>query len=826
MQENPWKTIYIPFIWLINFFRKTVMKFTINWLKNHLETTASDEEICKTLTNIGLELENFEDKAEQFAAFKVAYVQSAEKHPDADKLKVCMVETEGGIEQIVCGAPNARAGMKVIFAPSGTYIAGLDMILKKAKIRGVESNGMMVSEKEMCLSDAHEGIIEIDDKYEIGTNFTDIYGLDEKIIEICLTPNRADCAGVRGIARDLAAAGLGTLKPQDESSIKGSFKSPINVAIEDTDGCKLFYGRMIKNVKNGESPKWLQDMLKSIGKNPISALVDITNLMTMDQARPLHVYDADKLCGNIIVRGTIEGEKLDALDDNSYEIAANAIGIADDSGLIGLGGIIGGVSTSITNDTVNVFVESAYFSPARTARTGRDMSIQSDARYRFDRGVDPAFTKCGIEMATRLIIELCGGEDTQISELVKAGEQPKWKRNIKFNTNYTEQLCGIKIDEQSQIDILKRLGFEISKSDDEYDVTPPSWRGDVEGRADLVEEIVRIYGFNKIDPISVRSQNSVTSSAETQNLMRTRIARAAMTAAGMNECVTWSFMPKSLAAKFGSNDNASLTLCNPISSELDQMRPSILPNLIDAAKRNAARGFADIALCEVGPVFKTSKPDGQSTIAAGIRAGQAVTRHWASDEQERNVDAYDAKADALAVLAACGAPADNAQISLDAPDYYHPKRSGVLRLGKNIIAQFGEIHPAILEEMGAKNTVVGFEVFLENIPAKRNKNGAAKPLLKLSPFQPLSRDFAFIVKDDVNANDVIRAAKSADKKLITKAEIFDIYTGKGIDDGHKSLALNITIQPIEATLTDEQLEEIMNNVIDAIANKCGGVLRG
>ncbi len=802
------------------------MKFSINWLKKHLETTASDEEICKVLTDIGLELEDFEDKSKAFAAFKVAYIEKTEKHPDADKLKVCTVKTEGGIEQIVCGAPNARAGMKVIFAPSGTYIMGLDITLKKTKIRGVASNGMMVSEKEMCLSDAHEGIIDIDDKYEIGTSFTDIYGMDEKIIEICLTPNRADCAGVRGIARDLAAAGLGTLKPQDESPVEGSFKSPIDVKIEDTDGCKLFYGRMIKNIKNGESPKWLQDMLKSIGLRPISALVDITNLMTMDQARPLHVYDADKLQGNIIVRATDKGEKLDALDDKSYETVENAIAITDDSGIIGLGGIVGGVSTSVTNDTVNVFVESAYFNPERTARTGRDMSIQSDARYRFDRGVDPAFTGKGMEMATRLILELCGNENTQVSELVKAGDEPSWQRSIKFNTDFTEKLCGIKIDEQSQIDILQRLGFEVKKTGNDYDVTPPSWRGDVEGKADLVEEIVRIYGLDKIEAVSVRSENSVTSSAETVNLKNTRTARAAMTAAGMNECVTWSFMPKELAARFGSNDNPDLTLSNPISADLNQMRPSILPNLIEAAGRNAARGFANIALCEVGPTFQSSKSNGQSTVAAGIRAGQKITRHWAEDQNPRDVDAYDAKADALAVLEACGAPANNAQISRDAPDYYHSGRSGVLRLGKNIIAQFGEIHPAILEDMGIKNAVVGFEVFLENIPAPRKKNGATKPLLKLSPFQPLSRDFAFIVKEDITADNVLRAAKAADKKLITGAEIFDIYVGKGVEDGYKSLALNITIQPQDATLTEEQIEELMNNVINAVANKCGGVLRG
>lgn len=801
------------------------MKFTINWLKNHLETTASDAEICETLTNIGLELEEFEDKAAEYAPFKVAYVESAEKHPDADKLKVCQVKTDNGTTQVVCGAPNARTGMKGIFAPDKTYIPGLDVTLKKTKIRGVESNGMLVSEREMCLSDEHEGIIEVDEKYDVGTPMSEIFGLDEKLIEIGLTPNRADCAGVHGIARDLAAAGLGTLKDVDQAPVKGTFKSPINVKIEDNDGCNVFYGRYIKNIKNGPSPAWLQNMLKAIGLRPISILVDITNLMTMDYARPLHVYDADKVKGDIVVRTTKAGEKLDALNDKSYKTIEGVCGITDNNGLIGLGGIVGGVSTGCEDDVQNVFLESAYFNPMRIARAGRDMNVQSDARYRFERGVDPEFTGIGIEIATRLILELCGTDATEISEVVKAGQEPEWKRTIDFDPAFTEKLCGVAVPETEQISILESLGFDVSGKGKALKVAPPSWRGDVEGAADLTEEVIRIYGFDKIEPVSVRSEKSVTAPAETLNLSRARTARAAMASAGLNECVTWSFMPKALSKHFGSNDNAALTLSNPISSELDQMRPSILPNLIEAAGKNADRGFADVALCEVGPVFRSQKPDGQDYMAAGLRAGEKVSRHWASDQNERSVDAYDAKADALAVLAACGAPAANAQISRDAPGYYHPGRSGVLRLGKNIIAQFGEIHPAILEEMGIKTPMAGFEVFIENIPAARQK-GTAKKLLQLSPLQPLSRDFAFVVKDDISSDDVIRAAKSADKKLITDAEVFDVYTGKGIDDGHKSLALNVTIQPTDATLTEEQLEEIMNNVIDAVANKCGGALRG
>ncbi len=794
------------------------MKFTINWLKNHLETDASDEQICETLTNIGLELEEFEDKAAEFAPFKVAYVESAEKHPDADKLLVCQVKTTEGITQVVCGAPNARTGMKGIFAPSGTYIPGLDVTLKKSKIRGVESNGMLVSEKEMCLSDEHAGIIEVDDKYDIGTPMAEIFGLEEKLIEIGLTPNRADCTGVRGIARDLAAAGLGTLKSQNESAEQGTFKSPIDVKIEDTDGCKVFYGRLIKNIKNGPSPAWLQNQLKAIGLRPISVLVDITNLMTMDQSRPLHVYDADKVQGDIVVSTTKGGEKIDALNDKSYEAIPNMVSITDSSGLIGFGGIVGGVSTSVDENTTNVFLESAYFDPMRIARAGRDLGITSDARYRFERGIDPEFTGIGLEMATRLILELCGSEATEISETVKAGDEPEWKRTIDFDPAFTEKLCGVNIPEAQQIKYLENLGFTVEGAK----VTPPSWRGDIEGKPDLVEEIVRLHGFEHIDPVSVHDFGA-PSVTETQNLKNSRQARAAMAAAGLSECVTWSFMPKELASAFGSNDNAALTLSNPISSELDQMRPAILPNLIQAAQRNADRGFADVALCEVGPVFQSAQPDGQAFIASGLRAGNKTARHWAGSE--RAVDAYDAKADALRVLEACGAPAGNAQIATDASDYFHPGRSGSLRLGKNVIAQFGEIHPGILEEMDIKTPMVGFEVFLENIPAARKK-GTAKPLLKLSPFQPVVKDFAFVVKDEVTSGDLVRAAKSADKKLIASAEVFDVYKGKGIEEGHKSLALSVTIQPLDATLSEDQLEEIMVNVIGAVADKCGGVLRG
>ncbi len=802
------------------------MKFTLNWLKRHLETTATLDEICETLTAIGLEVEDVRDPAAALAPFKVAYVESAEKHPDADKLKVCRVKTASGTLQVVCGAPNARTGMKGIFAPEGTYIPGLDVTLKKASIRGVESNGMLVSEREMQLSEEHEGIIEVDERFEIGTPMAEVFGLNDPVIEINLTPNRADCAGVRGIARDLAAAGLGTLKPLDAAPVKGGFEPPVTVSIEDAEGCPQFLGRYVKGVKNGPSPAWLQTLLKSVGLRPISALVDITNFMNMDHGRPLHVYDADKLRGNIAVRATKGGEAIDALNDKSYEAVPGAVGIFDDSGLIGLGGIVGGVSTGCTDETVNVYIEAAYFAPERIARTGRDMEIISDARYRFERGVDPAFTATGMEIATALVLDICGG---QASNVVQAGKAPDAQKTIAYEPGYFKTLLGFDVAEDEQVKILSTLGFEAKKSGKGYDVHVPSWRGDVEGKADLAEEIVRIHGFDKIPSVSVRSEGTVSASAETPLLSKTRQARGALAAAGLDECVTWSFLSRRQAEMFGMNDNAqldSLTLKNPISSDLDVMRPSILPNLIVAAAQNEARGYRDAALFEVGPVFASVKPEGQSITAAGIRMGKAGNRNWSDANAARNIDAYDAKADALAALAACGAPAESAQITRDAPGYYHPGRSGAICLGKNVIACFGEIHPAVLDEMDIKSPVAGFEVFLQNIPEARKKSGTEKSLLKLEALQPLSRDFAFVVDENVSADTLIRAAKAADKKLIKDAYVFDVYAGQGVEPGKKSLALSITIQPAEKTLTDAELEALSQAVTTSVIEKTGGVLRG
>lgn len=800
------------------------MKFTLNWLKDHLDTTASLNEITDKLTALGLELEGVEDPREKFAPFKVAYVESALPHPDADRLRVCIVDTGSEKVQVVCGAPNARTGMKAIFAPAGAYIPGTDITLKKGNIRGQDSNGMLVSEREMGLSDEHDGIIDLPEDTKIGTPFVDVFGMNDPVIDIALTPDRPDCAGVRGIARDLAATGLGTLKPLDTNAIKGKGAGQTGIKLQAGDNCPLFMGRLIKNVENKSSPAWMQNRLKAVGLRPISALVDITNYMTLDLCRPLHVFDADLLQGDIAVRAAKQGETLDALNDKSYTLEDGMTAVCDDSGVIGLGGVIGGTSTSCTPDTKNVFVECAYFAPTTTAKTGRTLAIDSDARYRFDRGIDPDFTLDGIEIATRLIMEICGGEPMDV---VQAGAVPESKREIEFDPAYTKKLSGMDVPEARQKEILTNLGFAFTGNK----VTPPSWRPDVasdgsSGKADLVEEVIRVIGYDHIEAVSVRSAHAIATSAETPNITRSRLARTALAMRGLNECVTWSFLSKNLALHFAQNDNQdALTLSNPISSDLDQMRPSILPNLISAALGNADKGNGDTKLFEVGPVFPSAKPDGQQQHATGIRYGAIAGKHWASATSHRPNDIYDAKADALAALEAAGAPVANLQTAREASEHYHPGRSAALKLGKNILAQFGEIHPAILAEMGIKSRVVGFEVFLDNIPTSKKK-GTAKTLLQLSPFQPLSRDFAFIVDETIEVEQITRAAIGADRNLITDVSIFDIYQGKGVDEGKKSVAINVMIQPVKQTLTDKEIEALSKSIIDAVSTKTGASLRG
>lgn len=796
------------------------MKFTLSWLKQHLETEASLDEIVEKLTALGLEVEGVEDRGAALKGFKIAHVVSAEKHPDADKLRCLKVDTGDEIVDVVCGAPNAQAGLKGVFARPGMYVPGIDVTLKPGVIRGQVSNGMMCSEREMCLSDEHDGIIELAEDAPIGVEFAEYAGLDDPIIEIGLTPDRGDCAGVRGIARDLAAAGLGRLKPLDAQPVIGGFASEISVLLdlEDQAACPYFIGRQIKNVQNKPSPKWLQDRLLAIGLRPISALVDITNYFSFDLARPLHVFDADKVSGNLSVRLSKSGEEINGLNDKSYKLDDEMCVVADEKGVAALGGILGGEETGCTEDTQNVFLELALFDPIRTAMTGRKLQINTDARYRFERGVDAAAMVDYAELATKMILELCGGE---ASELVVAGAAPTEERVLTLRTERVASLGGLSVSEEKQLEILQALGFDAKLDAGVITATVPSWRPDVEGEADLVEEVLRVVGLDEIPSVAMERDVTITQPAVTQSQYNSLKIKRDLAARGLSEAVTWSFMSSDLAKDFADVKD-ELKLVNPISSDLDMMRPSILPNLLEAVGRNDDRGFANAALFEVGPVFLDATDKGQKTVAAGVRSSFAQGRHWA--DAERKVDAFDAKADALAVIRGVGGPAENAQITPDAPSYYHPGRSAALRLGKNVMAYFGEIHPAILEKMGIRGPVVAFEVFLDAIPAGKKK-GTGKSLLKLSPFQPVSRDFAFIMDEAVGVDKVLRAAKGADKKLISDVRIFDVYQGKGVEEGQKSVAFEVVLQPMEKTLTDEEIDAVSAKICANIEKTTGGSLR-
>jgi phenylalanyl-tRNA synthetase beta chain len=798
------------------------MKTTLAWLKTHLETSASLDEIVRTLVMRGLEVESIENRARDLAAFTVARVIEARPHPNADKLKLCRVDTGKGEVEVVCGAPNARTGLVGVFAPPGAVIPRNGMVLKVSQIRGVQSNGMLCSGYELKLSEDHEGIIELPENLTPGTSFAAAMGLDDPVIDVKITPNRADCLGVRGLARDLAASGLGTLKPLETAAVPGKFRSTVSVHLEgpDAKACPLFLGRLIRGVKNGPSPRWLQDRLNSIGLRPISALVDITNFLTFDLDRPLHVFDADKLAGDLFVRGALPGETLAALNGKTYPLEPAMTVIADRSGALSLGGVIGGETTGCTEGTRSVFVEAALFDPVRTAATGRKLGIISDARYRFERGVDPEFVAPGIEIATRLILELCGGE---ASEVTSAGTVPEWRRRYHLRGNRVETLGGVAISAPDQRQILSDLGCTVANDGDGFSVEPPSWRGDIEGEADLVEEILRIRGYEAIPVVPLDRDSVLPKPALSATQRRTALVRRTLAARGFVEAVTYSFMPRAQAVLFGGGSEA-LTLANPISADLDVMRPSVLPNLLAAAQRNADRGFPNGALVELGPLYKNDTPDGQQAMATGIRTGRTGPKSW--DDPAHEVDAFLAKADASAALHAAGVPLDSLQTIAEAPAWYHPGRAGTLRQGTKALAHFGEIHPGVLAAMGIAGPAVGFEVFLDVIPAPRARQGRAKSLLVLSPFQPVERDFAFIVDESVPAETLLRTARGLDKKLVSEVRLFDVYRGKGVPEGKKSLAMTVVLQPTEATLTDAAIEAFSQKLIAAVEKATGGSLRG
>lgn len=802
------------------------MKFTLSWLKEHLATDATLEAIADKLTMIGLEVERIEDKAKELAPFTVARVVSAEKHPDADRLRVCLVDTgDGKPVQVVCGAPNARAGMIGVFARPGTHIPGTGLDLKVGKIRGQESHGMLVSAREMGISDDHDGIIELAADAKLGQPFAALMGLDDPMIEIAVTPNRADCLGVHGVARDLAATMIGKMKESRTAILKGEFPCPVAVKIEDPALCPAFALRLVRGVKNGSSPEWLQRKLRAIGLRPINALVDITNYITFDRGRPLHVFDAAKVKGNLVIRRARKGEKLLALDGKTYEFDGEACVIADDNGVESLAGIMGGEASGCSEQTTDVLIESALWNPVNIAQTGRKLGINSDARFRFERGVDPAYTLPGLDLATQLVMELCGGAP---SEAVLAGKIPDSERLIDFPLKEPKRLAALETKPGEAKRVLTALGFIVAGAGDTVKVAVPSWRADVEGKADLVEEIVRILGVDRVPPTPFERGEFARKPILTTLQKRTRGAKRALAASGLIEAVTWSFISKPQAELFGGG-KPELALANPIAADLSDMRPSLIPGLALAAQKNADRGYPDIALFEVGQIFLGDAPEDQKIAATSLRRAAAKVagsgRHWSGNAA--SVDVFDAKADALEVLAACGAAVDKLQIVAGGPSYLHPGRSGTVQLGpKNILAVFGELHPAALEALGIEGPVAVAEVILDHIPAPKAKPTRMKPALTLSPFQPVSRDFAFIVDRNIAAADIVKAAQGADKNLIAATEVFDLFEGKGIEPGKKSIAIAVTIQPVDKTLNDAEIEAIAAKIIDEVKKKTGATLRG
>jgi phenylalanyl-tRNA synthetase beta chain len=800
------------------------VKFSLSWLKDHLDTDATLDQLSEKLTMIGLEVEHIEDKAKLLAPFTIAEIVTAEQHPNADRLRVCTVNAgDDKPLQIVCGAPNARAGLKTVLARPGTYIPGKDFTIGLGNIRGVESQGMMCSASELGMPDAIDGIIELPTDAPVGAAYADWAKLGDPVIEINLTPNRQDCTGVAGIARDLAAADMGTFKNPGIKPIKGEFPCPVKVTVEDSKLCPGFALRLVRGVKNGPSPEWLQKKLTSIGLRPINALVDITNYLTFDRARPLHVFDAAKVKGDLVVRRAKDGETLLALDGKTYKLDDKVCVIADEHGVESLAGIMGGEASGCSDDTTDVLIESALWNEINIAQTGRKLGINSDARYRFERGVDPVFMVPGLELATRLVMELCGGTP---SESIVVGKSYGEDRLIDFPIAEVKRLAAIDVPFPEMRIILNRLGFSVAGNGPVVKVAVPSWRMDVTGKADIVEEIMRIVGVDKVPLTPFPRGDAQRKPVLTQIQQRTRRAKRGLAARGLVEAVTWSFISKPHAEVFGGG-KPELALANPIASDLSDMRPSLLPGLIAVAQANAHRGSSDLALFEVGQIFKGDRPQDQFMAAAGIRRGLASSngtgRHWTGASA---ANALDAKADAFAVLAAAGAPMQALQIVPGGADWLHPGRSGTIQIGpQNILGYFGELHPRTLEALGADGPLMAFEVILDRIPDAKQKATRAKPLLELSAFQPVSRDFAFIVDRKVSSGDIVKAAAGVDKKLVTGVTVFDIYEGKGIDDDKKSVAIAVTIQPREKTLTDQEIDAVAAKIVAEVTKKTGGTLR-
>jgi phenylalanyl-tRNA synthetase beta chain len=806
------------------------MKFTLSWLRDHLDTDVSVETLADRLSAMGLEVESIDDPGRKLASFTIARVLEARPHPNADRLRVCKVDTGKGVVEVVCGAPNAKSGMIGVFAPIGTHIPGTGITLEAKPVRGVVSAGMLVSEKELELSDDHQGIIELDAKLgdKLGQRYADVLGLSDPVLDVKLTPNRPDCTGVRGIARDLAAAGLGKLKPDKKlTGVEGDFDCPIDIRLEfpkeAADACPCFAGRYIKGVKNGPAPAWMQQRLKAVGLRPINALVDVTNYISLDRGRPLHVYDADKLQGAIRARLGRRGESFLALDGKTYEVDDTMCVIADGRAVLGFGGIMGGEETGTTTGTRNVLIECAYFDPLRTAATGRKVGIVSDARYRFERGVDPAFILPGLDLGTAMMLEVAGGEP---SRRRVAGAPPEARTVVSFSFARVEKLAGIKLPEKEMRATLEALGFAVEGKGASVKVKAPSWRPDIHGSADLVEEIVRIAGLDKVPSAPMPRTSGVAKPVLTETQKRVRHARRLLAGRGLVEAVTWSFIPQAQAKAFGGGQ-PGLELENPISSEMTTMRPSLLPGLLAAVQKNRNRGAAEVGLFEVGQAYRGDAPQDQFVAASGVRAGASALagagRHWTGAAPEAGL--FEVKGDVVALLAGLGFDAGKAQVVRQAPAWFHPGRSAALKLGPKVtLAHFGEVHPASLALMDVAGPVAAFEVFLEAIPAQKRKS-LAKPPLEAADLLPVRRDFAFLLDAKVPAGDVVRAAMSADKKLIADVSVFDVFEGKALGPGKKSLALEVTLQPREKTLTDAEIEAVVRRIVAEVEKATGGQIR-
>ena len=797
------------------------MKFTLSWLKDHLDTNTDLATIVDTLTNIGLEIESVEDKSKDYKDFTVAEVLKAEKHPDADRLKVCTVKSIDGIFQVVCGAPNAREGMKGIFAPENSFIPGTEVKLKKSKIRGVESCGMLVSEREMGISDEHDGIIEVDAKYSLGEKFIEVFNLADPVIEINITPNRGDCLSVRGVARDLAAAGLGKLKENLLiKNIEGTFDSPVQWEKDFTGDeeyiCPGVAGRYFKNVTNKESPAWLQQRLKAIGLRPISALVDITNYITQDLGRPLHVYDADKIKGNLKMRYAKENEICITLDEEKRECTKDMIVISDDKQLHGIGGIMGGLDSGCSLATKNVFLETALFDPISVTKTGRYLKLQSDARYRFERGIDPTSIYWGVQAATKMILDLCGGETSKPVQTPILDQ----KQNIfAYNIDKIKSLGGVEVSKEKQKSILESLGFTVSEKDNVLNLTTPSFRPDVEGEADIVEEILRIYGYDQIPLTNVSDHNTKKSVLSSELKSFYKIKRS-IANTGYVEAITWSFMDEKIAKLLSSN---AIKIKNPISADLDVLRPSNIPNLLVAVNQNKSKMISSGKIFEVGPIFDEILEDNQVNIATGIAYGHISGRNWNSSKKD--FDVFAIKSDLMKILNSLNVPITNLNYESISNKVFHPGKSSSLRIGKNIIANFGELNPILLQSFDISNIVVAFEIFTETLAQFQSKKISTKSAFDNNPFQNVERDFAFLLPKSIKANDIINKIKKVDKKIINKVSIFDVYEGERIDQDSKSIAIRVQLQPLEKTFSDEEIDSISNQIIDIIITSFKASLR-